>query len=208
LKTLLVAATRNEITNFLPENGYSNPHLDILITGMGMVPAATRLSRAIASGQYSQVLHAGISGSFRSSLPPGTIVYVATEYMADLGFDNMGKFVSAFRTNFIPPDEPPFRNGWLINPAPAKNHSLPVVRGVTSDTITGSLDRIDRIMGLCDPDVESMEGAAVFYVCMDAGIPFHSFRSISNFVGPRDKANWQIPLAIEHLNRFLAEIIK
>jgi futalosine hydrolase len=51
-----------------------------------------------------------------------------------------------------------------------------------------------------DADIETMEGAAFFYSCLQLKIPFLQIRAISNFVEPRDKSKWNIPLALENLS--------
>jgi futalosine hydrolase len=53
--------------------------------------------------------------------------------------------------------------------------------------------------------IENMEGAAFFYVSLLRHIPFLCFRSISNVVEPRDKANWKMAEAIASLNRSILE---
>ena len=49
-------------------------------------------------------------------------------------------------------------------------------------------------------DIETMEGAALHYVCLQEDIPFIQIRTISNFVGERDKTKWKLKDAIENLN--------
>jgi len=55
--------------------------------------------------------------------------------------------------------------------------------------------------------VESMEGAAVFYVCRYLGVPCVQIRAISNRVAPRENAGWNIPLALENLKESLERIL-
>ncbi len=52
-----------------------------------------------------------------------------------------------------------------------------------------------------------MEGATFFYICTGEKIPFLALRSISNRVEPRNKKNWNIPLALDNLSEKLKEII-
>lgn len=59
-----------------------------------------------------------------------------------------------------------------------------------------------------NPEIETMEGAAVFFVCLKEGIPFFELRSISNMVEPRDINNWNIPLALKNLNQTLQNIFE
>jgi futalosine hydrolase len=52
-----------------------------------------------------------------------------------------------------------------------------------------------------------MEGAAVFYACLYAGVPFAQVRSISNWVEPRNRANWKLDEAISNLNNILQQML-
>ncbi len=100
----------------------------------------------------------------------------------------------------------------MINPNQFKELELSSVEGVTGNISHGTPDSITKITSKFDPDVESMEGAAVFYVCMHEKIPFLEIRAISNYVESRDTAKWDIPLAIENLTdelfRFLRKFAK
>jgi futalosine hydrolase len=58
------------------------------------------------------------------------------------------------------------------------------------------------------PHVESMEGAAFHYVCLHQKINFLQLRSISNYVGERDKSKWELKKSIENLNSELIKIIE
>jgi futalosine hydrolase len=52
-----------------------------------------------------------------------------------------------------------------------------------------------------------MEGAAFHYVCLQEEIPFIQLRSVSNYVGERNKSKWQIKKAVENLNKELLNLI-
>ena len=52
-----------------------------------------------------------------------------------------------------------------------------------------------------------MEGAACFMVCEKFNIPCMQIRAISNKVEKRNKAHWDLPLAIKNLNATVAQII-
>ena len=58
------------------------------------------------------------------------------------------------------------------------------------------------------PVVESMEGAALHYVCLMEKIPFLQIRSISNLIGERDKTRWKIKEAMKSLNETLITLIQ
>jgi futalosine hydrolase len=57
-----------------------------------------------------------------------------------------------------------------------------------------------------DAVAEGMEGAGVVAAAVLNGVPVAEVRAISNAVGPRDRAAWQIPLALESLGRAVAAI--
>jgi len=48
--------------------------VDVLTTGVGMVATATWCSGVFARERYDMVLNAGVCGSFRPMLPPGSVV--------------------------------------------------------------------------------------------------------------------------------------
>jgi futalosine hydrolase len=52
-----------------------------------------------------------------------------------------------------------------------------------------------------------MEGAAFFYSCAQAGLPSIQLRAISNWVEPRNRDAWNIPLAISNLNQTIAQLL-
>jgi futalosine hydrolase len=53
-----------------------------------------------------------------------------------------------------------------------------------------------------------MEGAAFMFVCKMENQEYLQIRSISNFVEPRNLNNWNIPLAINNVNKFLADFLE
>jgi futalosine hydrolase len=88
----------------------------------------------------------------------------------------------------------PFEQGALVN-----HHdtlfdalSMPVVSAVSVNEISTSTEKIKLLSEKYKADIESMEGAAVHYVCTLQQIPFVQIRGISNLVGERDKSKWKI----------------
>ena len=82
------------------------------------------------------------------------------------------------------------------------------VKAVTVNTVTGTRETAGRLMLKYDPDIETMEGAAFFYVCSREGIPFIALRAVSNRVGIRDRGSWNIALALENLALVLENLLK
>jgi futalosine hydrolase len=123
----------------------------------------------------------------------------------DYGIDNNGLFISLSEAGFAnaSSDVNSLSNPWL------KKIDIPEylvkVRGITLGTVSGSEQSIGKIRQLWNPDIETMESAAVFYVCLLLNKPFICLRAISNFVELRDKGKWRIKEALDNLN---TEVIK
>jgi futalosine hydrolase len=178
------------------------------------VPTAYALGRRLAQKQYDFALNAGIAGAFRDKYPPGTVVNVVEDCVAELGAEDGDKLLSVFELGLADPDDPPFQGGRLFNTLAVNDtliggllSGLPKVRGITSNTVHGNTDSIARIKRIADADIESMEGAAFFHACLSAALPCLQIRAISNMIEERDRSRWRLDLALENLNRTLLEIL-
>ena len=181
--------------------------VDCLIAGIGMLATTYTLTQTLAKKKYQLIINAGIAGSFKVGFKPGDVVEVINEHLADFGVDDNGVFKHVFDEKFIERDDFPFREGILMNPV--KHHfssHLPDAIGITVNTASGSADRIMFIKEKFNPDIETMEGAAVFYVALHQRLPFVEIRSVSNMVEPRNRKDWKVPQAIEKLNSSLIGI--
>jgi len=74
--------------------------------------------------------------------------------------------------------------------------------------VHGNEASIRKISNRINAEIESMEGAAFFYACREAGLPCMQIRAVSNYVEKRDRDSWQIGLAIKNLDKFAAEFLK
>ena len=217
MKILLIAATEAEIaplTEYIepfrtPANGQSyalgNADISMLITGVGMVATAYNLTKELVKDQHDMVLQAGVGGAFSNSIAIGDVVVVERDRFADFGAEDNGKYIDIFDLGLLQANEKPFTNKWLEAPKInlLKGLELKKVSGVTVNTVSGSIDTIQRITDMYSPEVESMEGAAMHYVCLQEGVQFVQIRAISNYVEPRDKSKWQMGRAINSLNDVL-----
>ena len=181
----------------------------LLVTGIGLTATAWNLGRRLALHPPDLALNVGIAGAFDRSLQLGDVVHVTSERFGDLGVEEAdGRFTDLFELALLEPTDPPFVNGLLYNPDAAQYRFLPPVRGLTVNKVHGNQASIHAIQQKYpDAQVESMEGAAFFYACLQSGIPFLQIRSISNYVEPRNRAGWQLGLAIEALNTTVVEMI-
>jgi len=211
---VLAAATSFEIqpTIDLLKNGSAPAgglETDVLITGIGALPTAYALMRQIGRRRPDIVIQAGIAGCFTPGRI-GTVLAVKEEVLGDLGVKEGQDFKTIFDLNLTDRNAPPFCNGLLINPYKdlLGLSGLETVRGITINEISTDKDRIRWYQQNMAPIVESMEGGALHFTCLQESIPFLQLRSVSNDIGQRDKSKWDIRSAIANLNQQLMETIK
>ena len=181
----------------------------LVITGIGGISTAYQLGKVIASERPDFIIQAGIAGAFDETLPLGSVVVVKQDRIADLGVMENNQWKDVFDLGLARSDEEPFDNGWLKNGSKIINRSgLQTVNAVTINEITTSASRISELKSKYDPTIESMEGAAFHYVCLQEKIEFVQLRAISNYIGERDKSKWKIKLAIKHLNEAITDLIE
>lgn len=154
-------------------------------------------------------IQAGIAGSFHSGIPIGSVVVVYEELMGDMGAEENNEFKDVFDLGLMSDNDLPFNQKILKNSyiEGLTKYGIPSVRSIGINEITTKRERIELLRKKFNPDIESMEGAAFHYVCIQEEIPFLQIRAISNFVGERDKANWNLKEAIRNLNNKLIEIV-
>ncbi len=204
MNLLIVAATQFEIEPFIQHKKKA----DILITGVGIPATVYYLTQKLLTGNYDLVIQAGIAGTFSERLNLGEVVAINKDTFADVGIEENGKLHTLFETGFLEKDAFPFTNGWLVNLQPVlEKTSLPLARGITVNKISDNDFQNKLMIEKFAADVESMEGAAFHYVCLQQKINFLQIRSISNTVGERDKSKWKLKTSIENLNKELIKII-
>ncbi len=204
MNILLVAATQFEITPFL-----NNERVDVLICGIGSPQTVYHLTKKLNEKKYAIVIQAGIAGSFSKKIKKGEVVIIKEDAFADIGAEEKGKFKTVFQFGFADKDEFPFTNGFLINQSDIlEKVDLKKVKAVTVNKISDVKKQQKQIKKIFNPEVESMEGAAFHFVCLQQNVPFIQVRSISNKVGERDKSKWKIKKAIINLNKALQLIIE
>ena len=189
MNVLIVVATGSEISSEMIRD------FPTLTTGVGMLNAAINLTKELHENKYDLVINMGVAGSFSSKIKIGDVVEVTEDCFSEIGFED-GESFSEFSDFDI-------KDRFIV----AARTSLRKVRAITVNTVHGNQNSIDNIIERLDPDIESMEGAAIFQVCDEMKIPCMQIRSISNKVEIRNKDNWQLDLAIRNLNLEIEKII-
>jgi len=222
MEILIVAATPYEIAplmGWLESNGvpdaqgkfvFGESTFEVMVTGIGPVAATWALASRFHTAPLPHLcIQAGIAGAFDPALNLGDVVHVASERWGDVGIEEAdGSFTDVFELGLTEANEPPYINGILHNPAAAVYDFLPTARGLTVSRVHGAETSIEAIKSKYpDVGVESMEGAAFFFACLQSGVSFVEIRSISNRVEKRNREAWDLPLAIDKLNDVVIEML-
>ena len=147
---------------------------DYLLGGWGGEETQRALQAAFSQGvRYDLVVDVGIAGGRPGGPAIGDVVQVTVEQRGECP-------------------------GVLLR-QPAACPLLDFLPQATGNTVPVLDDKFRQV----DYDVETMEGAAFFETCLQEGCDFAEIRAVSNVVGERDHARWDIPLALENLTRAL-----
>jgi futalosine hydrolase len=223
-KLLIISATSLEIKPLVSELGegkvmqnhisrykYKNFQIDILITGVGMVPTAVATTLVLARCTYDAVINAGICGSFNRDIPIGRVLNIYSDCLPETGAEDGEHFLSIIDLKLLDQDEFPFTGGKLLNDSVFESsliNGLLISTGVTVNTVHGNEQSIAAFFSRNKVDVESMEGAAFMYSCKLLNARFIQIRSVSNYIEDRDVYKWDIPLAVKNLNHFLLDLLE
>ncbi len=213
MNILVVAATDMEISSFrryLDEKKYQrrNCQVELLITGVSMMNAVYRLTKYLSIHKPDIAIQAGVGGSFHPFYPPGALVVIKDEIVVDTGVEESGTFRDLFDMGLME-SQLPFTGKVLNNPYSGWLEQLKLnkVSGASVNEITTRPERIQLLQEKYGVVIESMEGAAFHYVCLQENVPFIQMRAVSNFVGERDKAKWRLKEAIENLNEEMSQFV-
>ena len=212
MRILIVAATWMEVkflidegdcindeSDHLKKYNFDGIELDILATGVGTTFTTFHLTTTLKGKDYDLVVNIGIAGSLSKDIKIGDVVNIISDEFVDLGIEKHDEFLTLFEAGFIDPSDFPFENGLLKVPVRNEFKALKKVRGITSSMSHGNEKSINLLRQKFSAQVESMEGAAVFYVCRWLGVDCCQIRAISNYIEANQNAMWNIPLALVNL---------
>ncbi|WP_245908236.1 futalosine hydrolase [Pseudosporangium ferrugineum] len=181
----------------------------VVPVGVGPAAAAAGTARLLALAEarghpYRAVLSAGIAGGFPGRAEVGATVLGARSIAADLGAEAPGGFLAVeelgFGSSVADADA-----ALLATLASALPHAV-VGDVLTLATVTGTASTAAALSSRFPAAVaEAMEGFGVACAARDAGVPFAELRTISNPVGPRDRAAWRLAEAFSALTTATAK---
>jgi futalosine hydrolase len=203
MRILIVAATLKEVA-FLEtaaQKGRFKNDVLFCITGVGLVPTVFTLTKYLSNdNKFDLILNLGIAGTTNRNLSIGDVLEVENDSFYDWGAEDNANFISVFDLGLLNKNDFPFVNGKLFSTFKSA-FPLRKVNSITVQLVHGNSMSIDKLLAREGTTaLESMEGAAVFYVSSQYKLPVMQIRSISNYVEPRNRSNWNIELAINNLN--------
>ncbi|BCJ43966.1 hypothetical protein GCM10010168_67690 [Actinoplanes ianthinogenes] len=166
---------------------------DIVVEAVGVGPAAAAAgtARLLAQRAYRAVLSVGIAGGFAGRADVGGTVLGTRTIAADLGAESPA--------GFLPIEDLGFGSSVLtVDPILLKALTDALPHAMTGDiltlsTVTGTAETTARLAArFPDAVAEAMEGYGVAIAAAGAGLPFAELRTISNPIGPRDRAAWRL----------------
>jgi futalosine hydrolase len=181
---------------------------EVIAGGVGPAAAAAATARALALAQaasqpFGGVLCAGIAGGFPGRVELGATVLASRSVAADLGALTPDGFVALARLGFGPSHVE--ADAGLLTELEAALPNAVVGEVLAVSTVTGTAAGRDELLGRHPAAVaEAMEGFGVAIAATQAGVGFAELRTISNLVGPRDRAAWRIGPALSALTQALA----
>jgi futalosine hydrolase len=190
---------------------FDNLEINLLISGVGSISTAWSIKEWLSvNGKPDLAINGGIAGSYKENIEIGSVVMPITDCFADAGIEDRDSFLTLPEAGLMNPDEFPFKQG-ILHGDPKYcdqmlSHLKPV-KAITVNTATGSDATRIRLVKKYNPDIETMEGATFFYICIREKMPFLALRAISNKVESRDKSKWKIQPALVALSEKLEEII-
>lgn len=196
MSVLLVCAHPSEGERVL------DAHPDTVVTGVGKVAAAIAVTQALARARSlarkpSAVLAFGLCGAYPQRHVARGVNFlrvldgcvVGDDVLADDGVETPQGYQDMEALGFGRVG--PFTTDAELVRRVADGLGLPVVRGATVSTCSGSEARSDAVAHRTGAQVETMEGAAIAAVCRQFAVPWVQLRVVSNDTGDRDRAGWQ-----------------
>jgi futalosine hydrolase len=212
MNCLVIAATTKEIEPFLKylRHAVTRVNADVLITGIGLTATAYHLTKQLQLRKYDLVIQAGVAGCFDPKLPLGFVVVIKKDSIADQSVVELKQLKTLFDLKLVPNNQFPYNKTWLVNPYVRllKKTKLKQVKAISVNEITTSKTKIKYYEASFNAVAESMEGAALHYTCLMERVPFLQLRSMSNYIGERNKKNWNMTASVINLNTELIQLIE
>ncbi|MCD0485740.1 futalosine hydrolase [Streptacidiphilus sp. ASG 303] len=190
------------------------PEAVVLAAGVGPAAAAAAAAGALAdaaarSRPFHLVVCAGIAGGFAPAAPVGSAVLADAVVAADLGATTPDGFADVAELGFGTVRHLPPKPAVDLAAAALRAAGIPTAVGpvLTVSTVTGTAERAAGLAARHPgAAAEAMEGFGAAEAADRYGVPVLELRTVSNAVGPRDRAAWRIGEALETLRQAFAAL--
>ena len=198
---LIVTAVEPEAEAVRAGADFAAVHVEAVGVGPSAAAAGTARLLALAEARgtpYSAVVSAGIAGGFVGRAAVGATVVGVRSIAADLGAESPDGFLPieelGFGSSLVEADAALVKTLIAALPAAVAGDIL------TLATVTGTAATTATLASRFPAAVaEAMEGHGVGCAARAAGLPFAEVRTVSNPVGPRDRAAWRLREAFDAL---------
>ncbi|WP_024300945.1 purine phosphorylase [Pseudogulbenkiania sp. MAI-1] len=175
---------------------FSHPGVTTIVSGVGLTATAYATLKAIQQHRPDVLILAGVAGVYpHASLQIGDVVLVESEVEGDLGFFTPEGFTHLAH---LP-----------LDMAFERRHTLHCPRLPEGFARTKSVSLNAALAPFVDSrevEIENMEGAAFFHVCLEEGQRFVEIRAISNVVKPGHD-DWDLEGSVRALTDGLYRLI-
>lgn len=210
MNILVIAATKIEF-EWAKKRLKKHTHIQFMETGIGILPTCFNVMKAIMLTKPSIIIQVGIGGCFTKKFSLTTTFYIKQDTVADLGVWENGTWKNLADLHLSTTKELAYPNLTLSKKNTSLhnlnlNKEIEQVNAITVNQITTN----KKFIQLAQENnivIESMEGAALHYVCNNLQLPYLQIRSVSNYVGERNKAKWKIKQAIQNANEELLRLL-
>jgi len=198
--------------------------LSLLITGPGLINTVQAITAAIEAARPAILINTGCAGVFQETgMQIGDIAVATQEIDIQIGIEpaNGSAPTQTLPFPILIKDGVEIKKHYLLNERLTDNTftiltqlfantNVNIAKGpfVTVSTITSTDQRAADIFIHYRPCMEAMEGAGAAHLACFYDIPLIEVRSASNFVGERDKHQWNLPLAFERSAAAVKECIR
>jgi len=178
--------------------------------GVGATAAAARTAPKLllarsAGYPFHLVVSAGIAGGFADRAGVGSTVLASRSVAADLGADSPDGFLSLATLGFGQSTMDADKE--LLTQMRSALPGAVVGDVLTVATVTGTAEGAATMLARWPGAVaEAMEGFGVATAAAQEAVAFAELRTISNPVGPRERASWRISDALAALTRAAAQL--
>lgn len=180
--------------------------------GVGKVAAAVSMLEVLRAERPDAVLLFGVAGAYpdrHRQKPPrvgiGELCLCGSDQFADEGVQTEQGFRDLGTLGLG--EVGPFAADAALLTRLAHSLDIAIVHGATVSTCSGSEALSAALAVRSNADVESMEGAAVAWVCRRLSVPFVQLRCISNWTGDRELGGWNLDLALGRLHEAMRAVL-